>query len=243
MHLRCGFLSRMPISLSLLRNGMCTYGWSSCRLISGVSTCPPYPLGIVIAAVIALFGAFFGMVSRRIAAAILSKSAGRVGNARPTESKPEHKTMNCGQSRYKINHKITGVKPMPEYRRVYVPGGTYFLALVTYNRTPLFSKDENISRLRSAVADVKSEMPFSIEGAVVLPDHIHFLWTLPSGDTNYSKRVGRLKVLFTHALRGQRNLPQNVSASRRKHRGSDSRLLRIRVSLFMWQRRFFQHYP
>jgi len=67
-----------------------------------------------------------------------------------------------------------GAKPMPEYRRVYVPGGTYFLTLVTYNRTPLFAKTENISRLRSAVATVTAEMPFSIEGAVVLPDHIHF---------------------------------------------------------------------
>jgi putative transposase len=161
------------------------------------------------------------------------------------------------------NHKITEEKPMPEYRRAYVPGGTYFFTLVTYNRTPLFAKDENISRLRSALSDVKAEMPFEIEGAVVLPDHIHFLWTLPSGDINYSKRVGRLKVfarltdakgfrftsftndfvlwLFTRALRGRGNLPQNVSTSRRKHRESDSRLLRIRVSLFMWQRRFFQH--
>ena len=40
-------------------------------------------------------------------------------------------------------------------------------------------------------------MPFDITAAVVLPDHIHFVWTLPQGDDNYSKRVGRLKVLFT----------------------------------------------
>ena len=119
---------------------------------------------------------------------------------------------------------------MPEYRRVYVPGGTFFLTLVTYNRTTLFAKPENISRLRSALATVKSEMPFEIEGAVVLPDHIHFLWTLPPGDTNYSKRVGRLKVLFTRALRGRGKLPQHVSASRRRHRESD-----------VWQRRFWEH--
>lgn len=119
---------------------------------------------------------------------------------------------------------------MPEYRRAYVPGGTFFLTLVTYHRTPLFSNTENISRLRCAVATTKSEMPFEIAGAVVLPEHIHFLWTLPCNDRSYSQRVGRLKVLFTQSLRGKQSLPQNVSDSRRKHRESD-----------VWQRRFWEH--
>jgi len=91
---------------------------------------------------------------------------------------------------------------MPEYRRAYVPGGTFFFTLVTYQRNPLFSDPENIFRLRHAVATVRSEMPFGVTGAVVLPDHIHFLWTLPVGDQAYSKRVGRLKVIFTQSLQG-----------------------------------------
>jgi len=65
---------------------------------------------------------------------------------------------------------------MSEYRRVYIPGGTFFLTLVTYNREPLFAKTQNISLLRSALASVKSEMAFRIVGTVVLPEHIHFLW-------------------------------------------------------------------
>jgi putative transposase len=99
-----------------------------------------------------------------------------------------------------------------------------------YNRTPLFSESENVSRLRKAVADVKSEMPFEIVGAAILPEHMHFMWILPSNDTAYSKRVGRLKVLFTQSLRGHRQLPTDVSSSRRKHRESD-----------VWQRRFWEH--
>ena len=59
---------------------------------------------------------------------------------------------------------------------------------------------------------------------------IVFLWTLPHDDWNYSKRVGRLKVLFTQTLRGKWALPQNVSLSRRKHRESN-----------VWQRRFWEH--
>ena len=106
---------------------------------------------------------------------------------------------------------------MPEYRRLYLPGGTIFLTLVTYKRQPLFSNPENISRLREATAQMRQEKPFDIIGAVVLPDHIHFLWTLPLQDTNYSQRVSRLKVLFTWSLRGRKNKPQNISQSRRKH--------------------------
>jgi len=53
---------------------------------------------------------------------------------------------------YGINHKITGAKPTPEYRRAYVPGGTFFLTLAT----------------------VEDEIPFEIEIAVVLTEHIHF---------------------------------------------------------------------
>jgi putative transposase len=119
---------------------------------------------------------------------------------------------------------------MPEYRRAYLPGGTFFLTLVTYHRTPLFSEPENISRLRSCVAKTRTEMPFELTGAVVLPDHIHFLWTLPPDDSDYSQRVSRMKILFTRSLRGRRSLPENVSASRRKHRESD-----------VWQRRFWEH--
>jgi putative transposase len=102
-----------------------------------------------------------------------------------------------------IAHQFKKNGQMPEYRRAYVPGGTFFLTLVTYHRNPLFSNPENISDLRCAVATIKSEMPFEIAGAVVLPEHIHFLWTLPCNDHAYSQRVGRLKVLFTQSLRGK----------------------------------------
>jgi putative transposase len=73
-------------------------------------------------------------------------------------------------------------------------------------------------------------MPFEITAAIVLPDHIHFLWTLPPSDSNYSRRVGRMKALFTQSMRGKKSLPQTVSLSRRKHRESD-----------VWQRRFWEH--
>jgi putative transposase len=125
---------------------------------------------------------------------------------------------------------IGGDNLMPNYRRFYLPGGTFFLTIVTYNRTPLFSDPENVSRLRNAVATIKCEQPFEIVAAVVLSDHIHFIWTLPLDDTDYSKRIGRIKTLFTRSLRGQGVLPKNVSLSRRKRNESD-----------VWNRRFWEH--
>jgi putative transposase len=119
---------------------------------------------------------------------------------------------------------------VPEYRRANIPGSSVFLTLITYDRVKLFSAPENIERLRQACAVVVAEKPFTIDAAVILPEHIHFLWTLPPGDRDYSYRVGRMKVLFTRALRGANNLPDDVCESRKKHRESD-----------VWQRRFYEH--
>lgn len=73
-------------------------------------------------------------------------------------------------------------------------------------------------------------MPFTILGAVILPNHLHFLWQLPLDDDNYSKRVGKIKVKFTKKI-GQKNISSEIiSASRQKHREKN-----------IWQRRFWEH--
>jgi putative transposase len=119
---------------------------------------------------------------------------------------------------------------MPQYRRAQIPGCTVFLTLVTYNRSPLFNTTESIGLLRQSLRTVLTEMPFQIVAGVVLPDHLHFIWTLPEQDSNYSQRIGRMKVLFTQSLRGKGYLPTTVSRSRQEHRESD-----------VWQRRFWEH--
>jgi len=113
---------------------------------------------------------------------------------------------------------------------MYVPGGIYFLTLVTHFRRPLFKELDNINLLRAATAKIKAEKPFEIIAAVVLPDHLHFLWQLPSNDANYSQRVSRLKVIFTRAYKANNYSSGEISASRLKHRESD-----------VWQRRFWEH--
>jgi len=119
---------------------------------------------------------------------------------------------------------------MPDYRRYFVPGGTYFFTVVTYQRRPLFASGQNVQRLRNALREVKEDQPFDVLAAIILPDHLHFVWTLLSGDRQYSKRIGRMKVLFTRSYRGENGLPESMTASRKKHRESD-----------VWQRRFWEH--
>jgi putative transposase len=121
---------------------------------------------------------------------------------------------------------------MPEYRRAYRPGGTFFFTIVTQERRPLFRDPANVERLRAAIREVRRDWPFDPVAGVVLLDHLHFIWTLPPDDSDYSKRIGRIKVLFTRSLAGTEweNLGLARGDSRRRHAESD-----------VWQRRFWEH--
>ena len=57
---------------------------------------------------------------------------------------------------------------MPDYRRYFVPGGTYFFTLVSFGRRPRFAHGADLQRLREAVAFVQRESPFTFLAAVVL---------------------------------------------------------------------------
>jgi putative transposase len=132
-------------------------------------------------------------------------------------------------------------KTMADYRRADQPGGTYFFTLVTYERRPIFADAAHVGRLRAAAMAVMNERPFEFVAAVVLPDHAHYLWTLPAGDADFSTRIGRMKALFTKSLAtdGEKAPPHAGwapaaatirPASRVKHRDAD-----------VWQRRFWEH--
>jgi len=91
---------------------------------------------------------------------------------------------------------------MPYYRRTKRPGATYFFTVVTARRRPLFADPAAISLLRHSIAEVKRELPFSILAWVVLPDHMHAIWTLPPGDADFSRRWGRIKAGFSRRYGG-----------------------------------------
>jgi putative transposase len=74
---------------------------------------------------------------------------------------------------------------MPDYRRAYVPGGTFFFTLVTYQRRPIFGESAHVDLLRKAILAVRAERHFNVVAAVVLPDHLHLLMTLPPTDSTF----------------------------------------------------------
>lgn len=84
---------------------------------------------------------------------------------------------------------------MPNYRRLYTPGGIYFLTVVTAKRAPIFRDEAARSILRSCFEDVRSQKPFGIDAMVLLPEHFHLLLSLPRDDDDFSSRIGHIKKL------------------------------------------------
>jgi putative transposase len=108
-----------------------------------------------------------------------------------------------------------GGMAMPDYWRNWVPGGTYFftVALLERKRDLLVAE---IELLRESVRRVKRLYPFEIVAWVVLPDHLHCIWSLPEGDADYPKRWRLIKLLFAKGLPKQERLS---AVRRRKERG------------------------
>ena len=71
---------------------------------------------------------------------------------------------------------------MPDYRRYYVAGGTYFFTVVTAGRARLFSRSTARSLLGKIMREEKQKLPFETVAIVLLPDHLHVIWALPRGD-------------------------------------------------------------
>jgi len=71
---------------------------------------------------------------------------------------------------------------MPNYRRSYLKGGTYFFTVATYRRHPIFKKESAVELLMACFKLVSAEYPFRVDAMVILPDHLHCIWTLPDSD-------------------------------------------------------------
>jgi putative transposase len=113
---------------------------------------------------------------------------------------------------------------MVRYRRNFVPGGTFFFTVTLADRTSSVLVD-HVDALRSAFRIARHERPFTIDAVVVLPEHLHAIWTLPPGDCDYSGRWKRIKAYFTHRL-------VVAGASVERHRNGE---------YAVWQRRFWEH--
>lgn len=119
---------------------------------------------------------------------------------------------------------------MPNYRRAFVPGGTFFFTVVTYNRYPLFDDVTAVRLLGQAIREEQQSHPFTIDAIVLLPDHLHTIWTLPHGDSNYSARIGRIKTAFSSKWRDAGGIEQQVTAAEEREGRAG-----------IWQKRFWEH--
>ncbi|MBK1723022.1 REP-associated tyrosine transposase [Thiocystis violacea] len=119
---------------------------------------------------------------------------------------------------------------MTRYRRAVVAGGTYFFTVVTYRRRRFLTDAEPRQWLREAIHATRADHPFKIDAWVLLPDHLHCIWTLPKGDADFSTRWALLKSRFTKRAGDRLSREGWMSDSKRKHREGT-----------LWQRRFWEH--
>lgn len=119
---------------------------------------------------------------------------------------------------------------MPNYRRAKVPGGTYFFTVVTHDRAPLLSGKPALSTLGDCLRECQSRTPFTVDAIVVLPDHLHTIWSLPQGDSDYSARWGWIKKEFTQRWLNAGERSRSISAGRHAERRRG-----------VWQPRFWEH--
>jgi len=119
---------------------------------------------------------------------------------------------------------------MPNYRRAFVPGGTFFFTLVAYQRRSIFRNEAARRVLGDTIRDCQSKWPFEVVAIVLLPEHLHTIWSLPSGDAAYPRRWGWIKKEFSKAWLDSGGTQAWVPQSKRNER-----------RLGIWQPRFWEH--
>jgi putative transposase len=115
-----------------------------------------------------------------------------------------------------------------QYRRAYIPGGCYFFTVVTERRRKIFVDDHNVGLLRQAFRHVIAKRPFVVDAVVILPDHLHCIWTLPPGDNDFSTRWRLIKTWFTKHCDNRSEFRPNAS---RIKKGEQA----------LWQHRYWEH--
>ena len=119
---------------------------------------------------------------------------------------------------------------MPNYRRTFTAGGTFFFTVVSYQRRPIFTSEKARSILHDAWQAVQERLPFTNVAICLLPNHIHTIWTLPEGDGDTSLRWKEIKRLFTRTYLAEIG-PGPARSASRLQRGEAT----------LWQRRFWEH--
>ncbi|MDW5415615.1 transposase [Iodobacter sp. CM08] len=119
---------------------------------------------------------------------------------------------------------------MPYYRRSKISGATYFFTVVTEHRQRILTNPDIRAALRLAITKTRATQPFQIDAWVLLPDHLHCIWTLPETDNNFSNRWRSIKREVS-VICGQHYLKPNLLSMRRIKKNNST----------LWQPRFWEH--
>ncbi len=112
-----------------------------------------------------------------------------------------------------------------QYRRANITGATYFFTVNLANRKNTLLIDE-FDQLRIVINKVKKQHPFKLDALVILPDHLHAIWTLPAHDNDFAKRWMLIKAGFSRCIPDDELI--NKSRQKKGERG-------------IWQRRYWEH--
>src|ERR1700728_106342 len=114
---------------------------------------------------------------------------------------------------------------MTSYRRHFVPGACHFFTVNLADRKSRLLTD-HVDGLRAAFRYARGQHPFAIDAIVVLPDHLHAIWSLPEGEADFATRWRLIKSAFSRALPKSERI--SLSRLRKGERG-------------IWQRRYWEH--
>lgn len=119
---------------------------------------------------------------------------------------------------------------MPTYVRWRECGATYFFTVVAYRRQRILTGRLSRQLLRGAIQSVRARLPFEMPAFVLLPDHLHCIWTLPEDDDDFALRWRQIKARFTHDYVARGGVDRDVTPQRASQRRRG-----------IWQARHWEH--
>lgn len=115
-----------------------------------------------------------------------------------------------------------------KYRRSQTKGATFFFTVLTYKRKKILCINDNVEIIKGVFRQIMILRPFKIDAFVLLPDHIHCIWTLPEGDNDFSTRWRLIKGHFTRRCDVMYRDKQTGNMQKKGLQG-------------VWQQRFWEH--
>jgi len=99
------------------------------------------------------------------------------------------------------------------YRRNFIPGGSFFFTVNLADRRSNLLIDR-IDQLRSAIRYARTRHNCAIDAIVVLPDHLHTIWTLPPDDSDFAMRWRLIKTMFSRSVERRATLGKSEHEER-----------------------------